>query len=83
MPRPKGTTDRQKLYFRALIRHPGRLPSRERPSPIIMRRWLRQPLFCETLASLALILRPRAESLTARDLYAECRQPPVAPPRRP
>ena len=74
-----GTTRAQTRFLRAFRANPFGPPPQHWPSPTILRRWLRRPVFCQCLRELRCALRVQVDfHLAAADAHAALRlaQPP-------
>ena len=57
----KGTTRAQTIFLRACAKHPYGPPADVWPSPVILRRWLKRPGFCDAMNSILRALRYQAD----------------------
>lgn len=61
MPYIKGMTGTQTVFLRACAKHPNGPPADQWPSPVVLRRWLKRPGFCEAMNSILRALRYQAD----------------------
>src|SRR5207247_631093 len=66
MPDMKGTTRAQTIFLRAFRNNPKGPPPQVWPSPMVLRRWLKRPGFCDAMEKVLRALRYQADfQLTA------------------